>query len=450
MNHGTRNALVCALVATTVLVLPGVALAEAQKDPAQMFCEYAPNMTAMSKDLVYNFFGVTDNFARAMYTKMAGGVKKVASVAFAVYLCFQVLKVMSPFGSQPSGVWKNVAASSLIFMFVMVGLSDAGKVLFWDYVYGMLLYSGIDFMALLSNEASNTYGTISVSAGCGGGSGSGTSNSSIRMEFRGMHSMTSTAIVQIENLITKLSGALASGVVVGITLIQHASKTGMIGVLQNIQTAAAGLGVAVAFGLALITYPLHFLDIALRFAVAALFAPIAMVCAVFPWTRQYTKRCFDLMVQAAATLVVKGMIFGFSLAILVKVPTLVGAGGDYKQMIQVIGNDPEKFNLSSPAPWMMAFAAFMVTLLVGKASGIASALVGGAAIGGIGEKMSGMAGNLYGKGLGSVGGLGMNAIKTLAGSKGMLAMAGYLGMNAMRGTQDYKAAANPGVDDGSG
>jgi hypothetical protein len=224
--------------------------------------------------------------SESVYNVLKIPLQKLMAVLFALWMCWQILQFITgnlagggPSGTETyqkliAGVFRLAVANLLL----MAGM-DAILDLTVNYVIGVGLYIA---NAIIQCNASG------AAEACDGGEAAKTLDSS----QSGFLFLKANFMALLQAINAKLMSLVADGVV----LIRHSLKTGTLCIIPNLSPFLSGM-VFLGFGLALLVrVPLRFIDPIFSLLIITVMLPILIVCWVFPYSRQFTKKGFELLV----------------------------------------------------------------------------------------------------------------------------------------------------------
>ncbi len=262
----------------------------------------------------------------------------------------------------------------------------------------------------------------------------------------------------LECWMKQVASSFITGIAIGSSLVSVGwERTGLLG---NITMIITGAVMMLCFFLLYIIFPFKLVDAFVRMAFVLCLMPLWIVLWVFPITSAYTKRAWEMFLNACLLLIILSIMVSFALILMSNaIPE-----EDLKGLLQCLraGND------KSAATWIVlgsgallnTIAFFALSwMLLGTAAPLANSFVNGGGNLGIGDGLIGSsvkaANATYeaAKGVGNVGLLGLGALGGLATAAGRRSGGGSGSGSGGSGTGGSAPAAhrgtfNGGSDDG--
>lgn len=118
----------------------------------------------------------------------------------------------------------------------------------------------------------------------------------------------------IDCVLRRMSVELVQGIALGAAIVVEAFRSGTLGTLiPDISMLLVGALILLIYLMLYVTIPFKMIDILLKFGFLVIVFPLLMVCFVFPATRSYTKKGFDLFLSCCLTLVALCLFISFAL-----------------------------------------------------------------------------------------------------------------------------------------
>ncbi len=118
----------------------------------------------------------------------------------------------------------------------------------------------------------------------------------------------------IDCVLRRMSVELVQGIALGAAIVVEAFRSGTLGtMIPDISMLLVGALILFIYLMLYVTIPFKMIDILLKFGFLVVIFPLLMVCFVFPATRGYTKKGFDLFLSCCLTLVALCLFISFAL-----------------------------------------------------------------------------------------------------------------------------------------
>ena len=389
--------------------------------------------------------------ATKAYAALATSFINVLAVILALFIAYHTLLMVSSFTKQDAPKYINTLLVQ-IFKVLIAVLLLSNPAYIYNYVINPLMKAGLEFgLALLFTDASSTSGNNILST--------------FKSQVDSLQSdMPSGVIGQdlLASVITAVklfSKTAAQLPAIGGTLICVSVNEAM-DILPNFEMLIQGLMLN-AFGwMITLSCCFYLLDSAVRFGIFCALLPFLIACWPFKITAQYTKKGWDIFMNAFFNFVMIGLVITVSSELVVNSIGGGKSGGTQELVDALNGNNVDKLadmmNISGVDFLVMIACCMFAFKLVGQINELAnqiSGTSGGSAIGAdlgktaaqVGKKVGGVAAKA-GKAVGGAVYEGTGAKAKVDGMK-QKAMDGLASVGAKVGLGNK---ANPGGHGGSG
>lgn len=294
--------------------------------------EYANASDCWICDFFRQIFTAGNTLARKMFDIIASPLKKLAGIALALWILFQVGNSFLNFKGQnlPEML---MALGTMTFKFIVVFALLSGGLVIFDLFIGPLV------------DIATSYGSVVLS---------GESNVSVSCPQTAMITDANNFVIMNKTAYTQMCGLmngmyqqvrkvldLASAVYyqawdTGTTLgVIHwiAVQLGIGFKLPNLYLLVVAFVIWLTYALVFITFPFMLLDSLFKMMMIAGFLPVFVVTWIFKKTRDYTTKAFSQLLACCIHLTVVAIVFRIMTEMLAKV-----LGGTLEELVDACAN----------------------------------------------------------------------------------------------------------------
>ncbi len=311
---------------------------------------------------------ITNDLGQKVYDSVRAGILALLGVGLALWILFNVAKLLFPFTPLGSAAQINNMVANRVFITILVGTFLLSFANFWNYLYTPVIGTGMAYTNAVMTQSAEIAGLQNQILN---------NNDECRNAFaQGLGAADGSAerlATHMNCLINNMTGTIGIGLDIAFALVDK-SNFNLSQIGQFLANIVPALLIAWTYGKILIFFPFRIVDIVLRWGVFVILSPLIVAAFAFPATRSFTLKGLQGIVEGTFELLMIAVLIALAAASITAVAANNNGGnGDLNLFYEAIKQSKIDFDLLTPTFWGIYLTGWITDVMIGKARVLAKA-----------------------------------------------------------------------------